>query len=124
MGYPSGIKFPFRFAASGGVQKAELGGKVLSNLKALVLSAKGERLIRKHVGSIGYKQVIKNLTLATAPVISALLREVITEFEPNAKILDVEVYKEELQEGTSTRCKISFIFSSTGEVVDDDFSLE
>jgi len=116
--YPSGIAFPFRFIAAGGVGKASGAEKIVSNLKALALSALRERLIRKGVGTIGYEQVMRSGIAERGPIIEGIIREAAVRYEPRALNLEVDVYeREDAQKQKATIVKMSFIFKNTGDPV-------
>ena len=113
--YPSGISFPFRFSPAGGVAKADDGDKVLSNLKALILSSINERLVRKSVGTIGYRRVFKSASVTAANPIKHLIKQAIVKFEPRASGVTVELRQEEERGDVRVIADVSFIFRNTGD---------
>jgi phage baseplate assembly protein W len=115
--YPSGIKFPFEFVAAGGVGKADNGDKVMSNLKALILSKINERLIRKNVGTIGYTRVFKSARATTLEPIKHLIRQAIVKFEPRAAGITIDFRLQDDSEGSKVIADVAFIFKNTGEPV-------
>jgi len=114
--YPNGIRFPFRFSAAGGVDMCGGGDKVMSNLKALVLSPVKERLIRK-VGTIGYQQVLRSSLGLNSGAIESLVRDAILRFEPRAVGVQVKLRNEDIQGNHHAFIDVSFIFKYTGDPV-------
>jgi len=112
---PSGIKFPFRFANSGGVRIARGSDKVGSNLEALSCTAILERLIRKTVGTIGYRTVLRNSDEASRRAVKDLLREAITKHERRARLLTLNISTVNTDKGTATYIDGAYIFRQTGE---------
>jgi len=119
MVYPSGISFPFRFSEAGGVARDEGAAKVVSNMKALVTTSQLERVIRKAIGTIAYKQVLRS-GLETAPqVVENLIHEAIIRYVPAAVGLVVQLTSEEqLDNSKAWICNVSFIFKNTGDPVE------
>jgi len=116
--YPSGISFPFRFSAAGGVARDDDGDKVISNLKALVYSKVKSRLIRKNVGTIGYDRVLRSAYGTTLSPIKTLIADAIATYEPRAVGLTIDIQQhEDLAEGMKVVAEISFIFRNTGDPV-------
>jgi len=115
--YPSGIAFPFRFRASGGVAKVSAGQKISANLMALITSSVKERLIRKEVGTVGFHRVLRSAHNNTG-LVESLVLEAITRFEPRAKDVQVNVFPQEYEEGEMrVYVEISFIFKYSSDPV-------
>lgn len=112
---PRGIQFPFRFNYLGSVAQVEGVEKVKSNMIALIKTALNERVIRKLVGSIGYRYILRNADKAAFSIIKTLVREAITKQEKRALLLDVRVYAVEAENGMNTYIDIDFIYKATGE---------
>lgn len=110
-----GIRFPFRFDASGGVQKADGVDKVASNLRALVFTAIKERVIRKNVGTIGYQRIFRSGDDASLQLVRALASEAIAAHEPRALVRKISVRREEDSDGVKELIDVLFIFRETGE---------
>lgn len=79
---PSGMSFPFKFAPTGGVARSEGAEKVRDNLRFLVLTARGERLVRKTVGTVGYRRIFRNMAGSDVTLIEGLVRKALAEQEP------------------------------------------
>jgi predicted component of type VI protein secretion system len=103
----TGIKFPFRFVASGGVEVCSGDEKIKSNLYALVLSKKNERLVRKAVGTIGYDMILRSASESAASI-ETFLYEAILEFEPRVTQVTVRVSSMEGVDGVSVFAEIGF----------------
>lgn len=113
--YPSGISFPFRFVPAGGVGKDDNGDKVISNLKALVLSSVNERLVRKAVGTTGYTRLFRSAYGTTLDPIKQLIKQAIIKYEPRASGIIVNIRKEEESGDSRVIADVSFIFRNTGD---------
>ena len=116
--YPSGISFPFRFSDAGGVAKDDGADKVISNLKALVLSRVKSRLIRKEVGTIGYDRVLRSAYGTALSPVKMLIADAIARYEPRALGVQIDIQQhEDLEQGMKVVADISFIFRNTGDPV-------
>lgn len=91
--YPSGIALPFRFGTSGGVVGASGVDKLRTNLKAVVYTALQERLIRKTVGAIGYRQVFRNTGEADVSWLAGLVKSAIAKNEKRVVVKRVALKK-------------------------------
>lgn len=110
-----GIRFPFRFSVSGGVQKADGVDKIVSNLKALVFTALKERVIRKNVGTIGYQRIFRSGDDTSLDLVKNLVREAIATHEPRVLVLSLKVRSVEDREGVKEFIDVLFVFRETGE---------
>lgn len=112
---PSGIKFPFTFSGAGGVRTVSGAEKVASNLEALVKTAINERIVRKNVGTIGYKAVLRNADEVARKAIKDFVREAIVKHEPRALLLSLDISSVEMTSGIGVFIDGNFIFRQTGE---------
>jgi len=85
------ISFPFRKGATGFPQMAEGDEVVLDSLKALVLTAKNERVMRNDLGTYAHTYVFEDLTPILQARVAADLAQTAAKYEPRARILAVEV---------------------------------
>ena len=113
MAFPSGINFPFRFSPAGGVGLIDAGSKVKANLKALILSATNERVIRKDVGTVGYRSVFRQAV--RSGLLDSLVREAIQKFEPRAAKVTVSSTEKEVRGEMSVFVKVGYIFTLSGQ---------
>lgn len=111
---PSGIKFPFRFAQSGGVRIARAADKVGSNLEALACTALLERLVRKSVGTVGYRTVLRNSDEVSRRATLDLIREAIAKHERRARLISLDISTINTVDGTATFIDGVYIFRQTG----------
>lgn len=63
---------------------------VIRSIKNLLLTDKGERPYQPNIGSNIRKMLFEPMGPGTAHEIASLARDVITEYEPRAKILDIQ----------------------------------
>lgn len=112
---PAGIQFPFRFNYMGRVATVSGSEKVKSNMVALIKTAVNERVVRKKVGSIGYRYVLRNADKAAWSMIRTLIREAITKYEKRVLLIDVKVYAVEAENGMNTYIDIDFMYKGTGQ---------
>lgn len=92
--------------------------KVISNLKALVLSRVKSRLIRKEVGTIGYDRVLRSAYGTALSPVKMLIADAIARYEPRALGVQIDIQQhEDLEQGMKVVADISFIFRNTGDPV-------
>lgn len=114
MADPSGISFPFRFdLASGRVATAEGSVKIRGNLRALVLTAPSERLMRPEIGIPSYDRTFRNAGSQASVLFAAFVRDKLAAFEPLVAIVRVAVTQSESQEGTLEVVDISYMERAT-----------
>jgi hypothetical protein len=113
IGYPNGIKFPFRVQPAGGIGLVSGADKISSNLSALVLSFVNERLIYKSVGTISYMAILRNANMVG--LVRSLVTEAIIAYEKRATRLSVQVYPKEVDGKRHVLADVSFAFSLSGE---------
>jgi hypothetical protein len=113
--YPSGIRFPFTFSPSGGVEKADGADKIGSNLKALVLCDIRDRFVYKELGVVSYQSVLRNFTDSFVALFKKFVTESVLKYEPRAKIATVNILRLETEDGYKVIAQISYIFKNSGE---------
>lgn len=111
---PTGIRYPFRISSKGGVAKQDGSDKVASNLKALAKSSLNERVIRKSVGTIGYKVLFQTDINMNAKTIEGLVFEAITTFEPRVTGVTVRVRASDVGSNHYGYIDVSYVFRNTG----------
>jgi len=115
--YPSGISFPFRVSSAGGIRTSAGANKVSDNLRALAKTALMERVIRKAIGTVGYQQVLRSGITASSDIIENLVFDAITQFEPRAAGITVELI-EKIEAGElQVILQVGYFFKNTGDPV-------
>ena len=112
---PTGLKYPFRISSKGGLAKTDGSKKVTSNLIALAKSSLNERLIRKKVGTIGYKLLFQPDINSTAPAIENLVFEAIVKHEPRVTAVQVKVRSADVGSAHYGFIDVSYVFKNTGD---------
>lgn len=112
---PTGMKYPFRISSKGGIAKTDGSDKVIANLIALAKSSVNERIIRKSVGTIGYKVLFQPGINSDAKLIESLVFEAITRFEPRAAAVQVQVRTADVGATHFGFIDVSFVFRNTGD---------
>lgn len=124
MAYPSGIKFPFQFAVTGGVRQCSGSDKVISNMSALIKSAINERLVRKQVGTIGYSLVLRESVRDNSDAVEQIIFESVVRWIPAISNLKVSVFESEVNTGYAVFARIQFRYLNTGATVDENVRID
>lgn len=111
---PTGLRYPFRVSAKGGLSKRDGKDKVACNLIALAKSSVNERLVRKSVGTIGYKVLFQTDINHSAKTIEGLIFEAITTYEPRATGVEVRVRAADEGAEHFGFIDVSYVFKNTG----------
>jgi phage baseplate assembly protein W len=111
---PTGLRYPFRVSSKGGLSKRDGADKVASNLVALAKSSLNERLIRKGVGTIGYKVLFQTDINTNAKTIEGLIFEAITTHEPRVTGVEVRVRAADVDSDHYGFIDVSYVFKNTG----------
>ena len=96
---------------------------VKRSVKLLVLTNFGERLFRPEIGSSVYFSLFENLTPITKLKIKRSINDVINNFEPRARLIDVEVNGSD-SAPNSLDVEISFYVVNIKEPVSVKINLE
>lgn len=94
---------------------------VVQSIKNLILTEFYERMFHPEIGSQIHGLLFENMTPITAGLIADSIRDVITNYEPRAGILDLEVEADEENNGYTIFLKIKIL--STIDPIDVAFFL-
>lgn len=112
-----GLRFPFNSGLTGFPEKASDAVVVGDNIRRILETRRGERVMRPDEGSHTYEMVFES----TGPVLSARVREetvrAIAVGEPRARVLRVDVEEVDEDEGTSVVCDVIFEVNSVVDKV-------
>lgn len=91
----TGISFPFRKSDTGLPAKAEDEELIKQSLTQLVLTGKGERVMRPDVGSNAYRYIFENNDSALLALVQTEIQQVVSKYEPRVALVGVSVTKGE-----------------------------
>ena len=86
-----GISFPLKFNKRGSLSVTEGMDKIKENIKAIIITGVGERVMNPSVGALGYKELFRNMDAAEVALLKYQLRLGIEAGEGRVTILDIEV---------------------------------
>jgi phage baseplate assembly protein W len=97
----TGFSFPFRIdPATGGVAKTSGSDKLKENLKHLILTGIGERVMRRDYGGGVWQVVGDPNNDALRAIVQHQIAKTITRFEPRALLQEVVVTEDNVGAGT------------------------
>lgn len=108
-----GMSFPIKFTPRGSLQMTEGLDKIKENIKAIAITAVGERVMNPNVGTMGYTQLFRNVDESNISLMKHYMRTGIENGENRVTILDVIVDKGKTSE--SLYVNISFRVEATNE---------
>jgi len=108
-----GLSFPISFNKRGSLSQSEGLTKIKENLKALVLTAVGERRMNPHVGASGYEYMFRNLDESEISILKYQIRMGLEAGESRVTIVNVTITQPD-QEG-QLLIDISFRVDTTNE---------
>jgi phage baseplate assembly protein W len=106
-----GISFPFRKGPEGLPQGAVDDELIRDSIIQVILTGRGERVMRPTVGSAVYRFVFENNDLFLGDLIATEVRAVLARSEPRIIVETVETRIED----TSTYVDVLYIVRATGE---------
>lgn len=86
-----GLSFPIRFGARGSLTTTTGSDKIKENIKAIVLTSVGERVMNPTVGTHSYEYVFRNMTEQQQSLLKHQLRLGIEAGETRVTVMDIEV---------------------------------
>jgi phage baseplate assembly protein W len=105
----TGISFPFRLGPTSLPGASTDEDLIKQTIMQLVLTIRGERIMRPEVGSNVYSFVFEQNNTVLADVIRAEVQTVIGRFEPRVILRDVKVQRKE----SEVLCTIEYVIIST-----------
>lgn len=86
-----GLSWPLRFGANGHLVRVEEDEKLGENIRMIVSTRVGERLMEPEFGSVGYEQLFRPAGAPLRSTLEMLVRSAITRFEPRVAVLSVKI---------------------------------
>ena len=86
-----GLSFPLKFTPRGSLGTSDGVIKIKENIKAIALTAIGERLMSPSVGTLGYTHLFRNINSGQASLLKHQLRLGIEAGEDRVTILDIDI---------------------------------
>ena len=117
-----GLDFPIRFSPNGNLQTCKLNDKLVANLKSIVTTTVGQRVMRPTYGVPADDLLFTKMQAVSTIEIEADIREAISLYEPRVTLIDVQVV-EKLSDSAFT---ISIVFksSSYGYQAENSFTFD
>lgn len=91
-----GLSFPLMFNKRGSLSTTTGVDKIKENIKAIVLTSMGERLMNPGVGSLGYKELFRNIDPMESSMLKHQIRLGVEAGESRVTVLDVDVQQPDL----------------------------
>ena len=86
-----GAALPFKVSPLGGIKTKSDDEKIADNIKAILITMRGERLMLPQFGLGAYNMIFRNLTEAELPQLIFAIRTAIESGETRAAVTDVKV---------------------------------
>ena len=86
-----GAALPFKVSPLGGIKTKSDNEKIADNIKAILITMRGERLMLPQFGLGAYNMIFRNLTEAELPQLIFAIRTAIESGETRAAVTDVKV---------------------------------
>ncbi len=84
-----GMAFPIKIGPLGHFEGLSGSAKLKSNIKAIVMTALGDRLMRPRFGNLGFAYVFRNVDSATCTLLETATAEAIARHEPRVTVVGV-----------------------------------
>ncbi|HEX8745876.1 MAG TPA: GPW/gp25 family protein [Pyrinomonadaceae bacterium] len=94
-----GWSFPVGADAAGRVAMSEYEEDVRESIRIILMTAKGERVMRPNFGSGLYDFVFASMSVTVMGSIQAAVKDALVQWEPRAQVLSVDVQSEEGETG-------------------------
>jgi len=95
----SGLKFPIRADARGGLAVSRHEDKIRESIRTILATAKGERVMRPEFGCGIHDYAFATLDTTSLTLICSAVREALERWEPRIQLLDVDVDADRAREG-------------------------
>lgn len=90
-----GWSFPVAADAAGRVAMSEYEEDVRESIRIILMTAKGERVMRPDFGSGLYDFVFASMSVTVMGSIQAAVKDALVQWEPRVQVLSVDVQSEE-----------------------------
>jgi len=88
----SGFSLPLKITKRGGFSRAIGIDKIKQNLKALVLTSMGDRVMNPNVGTLGYLYLFRNMNFEERNLLEVQLATQLERGEPSVVITEVDIF--------------------------------
>ena len=88
----SGLSLPLRITPRGGFSRSIGIDKIKQNLKALILTSMGERVMSPGIGTLGYMYLFRNMTFEERNLLETQIATSLERGEPNVIITEVDIF--------------------------------
>lgn len=115
-----GLSFPLRFTKRGALAVTTGIDKIKENIRAIVLTTVGERLMRPNVGTLGQTVVFQNMDEGQISTLSFHLKSGIELGESRVIVLDLDISQQD-QDG---RLVVNIMFKLDTQTEYEDLVIE
>jgi len=88
----SGLSLPLKITPRGGVSRSIGIEKIKQNLKALILTSIGDRVMSPRIGTMGYIYLFRNMTFEERNLLETQIATNLERGEPNVIITEVDIF--------------------------------
>lgn len=117
-----GLAFPLRFGPLGHFERASGADKIRDDLKALVLTTAGERIMQPDFGTLGVRAVFRKLSPNFAGLMRTIIREAVAQHMPVVVVAKVDVTQD--NEGGAITIGLTYRVRASSEFDDLEVLVE
>ena len=111
-----GFALPFKFGELGHANRATGREKLKANLRAIIYTAVGERIMLPAFGTVGMEMLFRKLDSPALVLLSGMVREAIGRFEPRVRVLETTTQVD--PEGGTLHVTIQYAIRASGQFDD------
>lgn len=110
-----GITFPMRVDQSGSIAMGNGADDIDANLKVVLITAPGERVMRPQFGCRIWDLVFEPINANTLGLMSEAVKDAVSQWEPRVDLVDVDVEPDPAQPGR-VRIHLTYRVKATNDV--------
>lgn len=110
-----GITFPMRVDQSGSIAMGNGADDIDANLKVVLITAPGERVMRPQFGCRIWDLVFEPINANTLGLMSEAVKDAVSQWEPRVDLVDVDVQPDPAQPGR-VRIHLTYRVKATNDV--------
>lgn len=103
-----GLDYPFRFGPRGGLNRVTDEDKIKANLRAIINTVLGERVMEPQLGTNAMTRVFRNTTGPAEALVRRLVTDTIARDEPRIRVDRVTLAREDGRSGTASRVVVAY----------------
>lgn len=110
-----GITFPMRVDQSGSIAMGNGADDIDANLKVVLITAPGERVMRPQFGCRIWDLVFEPINANTLGLMSEAVKDAVSQWEPRVDLVDVDVVPDPAEPGR-VRIELRYRVKATNDV--------